>query len=299
MNEWFLFAFIAAIFSACWSISIKMSNNYFTTKSITSIMGLVNFILNLIVFIYFGSEFSFNKYAVASGVFLMLVIHFFSQALIKVNNPGIPTALLRFQVVITFFMSLYFFNSKFEYLKLVFILLMIVGIFLLLGKKSTDDNKLEKKKDNTYLLYVLGSIISFSIYDIFIKKASAETGIINNVLITSGVATILFIIVQFAIDKNIGLIEILNQKDSHISFFNNNKYLLPLLSGLFLFCQQIFLIQSIKLSPNPAYSKAILASQILITTLVSQFLFKNAKIATTQIIGMLIVLGAVLGMTFE
>ena len=295
MNEWFLFAFIAAIFSACWSISIKMSNNYFTTKSITSIMGLVNFILNLIVFIYYGSEFSFNKYAVTSGVFLMLVIHFLSQALIRVNNPGIPTALLRFQVVITFFLSLYFFNSKFEYLKLLFILLMIVGIFLiLLGKKSKDK---KEKKDNTYLLYVLGSIISFSIYDIFIKKASAETGIINNVLITSGVSAILFIIVQFATDKNIGLIEILNPKDRHNSF--PNKYLSPLLSGLFLFCTQIFLIQSIKLSPNPAYPKAILASQILITTLVSQFIFKNAKIATTQIIGMLIVLGAVLGMTFE
>ena len=131
-------------------------------------MGLVNFILNLIVFIYYGSEFSFNKYAVASGLFLMLVIHFLSQALIRVNNPGIPTALLRFQVVITFFLSLYFFNSKFEYLKLLFILLMIVGIFLiLLGKKSKDK---KEKKDNTYLLYVLGSIISFSIYDIFIKK---------------------------------------------------------------------------------------------------------------------------------
>ena len=92
-------------------------------------------------------------------------------------------------------------------------------------------------------------------------------------------SAILFILVQFATDKNIGLIEILNQKDRHNSF--SNKYLSPLLSGLFLFCTQIFLIQFIKLSPNPAYPKAILASQILITTLVSQFMFKT-KIATTK-----------------
>ena len=159
--------------------------------------------------------------------------------------------------------------------------------------------KKKEKNNNVYLLYILGSIISFSIYDIVVKKGVVEAGLYSNALVMSGISAILFLIIQYTTSKKIGLQHIKDKNNTIISIFDKNNYLIPISAGVLLFFQQLFLIESIRLSSNPAYPKAILASQILIVTIVSQFIFKNAKIATTQIIGMLIVLGAVMGMTLN
>ena len=77
---WFLLALVAAIFSAFWSISIKLSNNYFNSESTMTVMGIVNFLLNLLLFIYKKKEFHFSKYSIISGIFLMLVLYFFQSS---------------------------------------------------------------------------------------------------------------------------------------------------------------------------------------------------------------------------
>jgi len=48
-------------------------------------------------------------------------------------------------------------------------------------------------------------------------------------------------------------------------------------------------IFSIQRSPNPGYAKSLIATNIIITTIVSVFLFKSVSLTFTNLIGVLLI----------
>tara|TARA_B100001248_G_C27392792_1_gene463481 strand:- start:145 stop:579 length:435 start_codon:yes stop_codon:yes gene_type:complete len=53
------------------------------------------------------------------------------------------------------------------------------------------------------------------------------------------------------------------------------------------------------LAPNPGYAKAIVASNILITTIISSFIFKNIELNITKIIGICLILFGIIILIYK
>lgn len=130
------------------------------------------------------------------GISYGLFCYFFIKSIINYHNPGIVSALLRSQIVLTFFVMVVIFKSSFDIKKFIFICLILVGsVVTVIDPKKIDNNRESFIENNSkiklnklmiknknyeqyiWLIYLGLAIFFFSLFDVMSKFRNLKINI--------------------------------------------------------------------------------------------------------------------------
>ena len=233
--------------------------------------------------------YKFNIFALASGIVHGITIFLFNKSVKASNNPALPAANERLQILLTYFISVVAFKTKINLEKIGTILLIIFGAFI------TVIGNYKRTNDLTWLKYSLGAIVGQSLSDIGGKKALNTTSLGNYLRQDLIMASLVSLILQYVQTKKLGLKKLKDKNEAKIKIFN--KY--PSISITIAILTQILLIyfmaKAIKIATNVAYPKAVFGLSSLMVLIMSYLFEKGTKISTQEIIGNIIVIFGVIG----
>ena len=213
---WLIYAFIACL---CTTISILIEKELlkkYTSLEVTkyqfSISTLILFIINIIYY----NDFKINLLPCLAGFFAFFQVLLLNKSLKMSNNPGLPIALFRTQIILTTILSYFIFKNPISFEMLLFMIIIIIGYVLITLKKVDHKEKFVFAK---WQLFVLGSILLVSGMDIALKKSTSKIKIINISFYFSLVGCILGITLEYLINN-----KILHLKNiiPHVKHDNNN-----------------------------------------------------------------------------
>ena len=149
---WIIFAILAAIFSGLTTVFAKVGVSKANSTLVTGLRTIVILIFSVIVFMFLGDGFKNLNiktiiFIVLSGITtaLLWICYFKALALADVSKV---TPIDKLSIVITLILSSIFLKEKITIIKIVSMISMISGTFLMVNKKK-DTN------DNNWLIYAL------------------------------------------------------------------------------------------------------------------------------------------------
>ena len=235
-----------------------------------------------------------NKWSVISGLCFGCALYYMNNALSLIQNPGIPSAVLRTNIVITYVASLFLFRESFSFSKVGFILLTLVGGFVAILPKLIGMNN-----DNITWLYptlIAGCFASLS--DITTKFGVSEVSNLDFSTIQVLVAGLLNYLFQYADTRNIGLQELdadVAKDKSSIDLLNTYPWISLVICIMgFTFFRE-YLGEAIQQSSNPVYPRAIFNSQFILTLVLSYFLQTDGTFTMYEGLGAVIIAMGVVG----
>jgi drug/metabolite transporter (DMT)-like permease len=290
MQAWILPTVFMTLVGGLYGSFIKIAQNNYDADSILPFCLFINAIMIVALNTFKKVPFQIEKYAIGAGLTFSLTIYYFNKAISEIANPGIPVAVSRTQIILTYFASLLLFHQKFSIKRFGSLMVIILGAFItIMGQFS-------QVKSYNWLKDALFASFWSSVNDIFSKYSLNKVS--NNIFLNNEIisATILLGIIQIVKTKQLGLKK-LKKETNKSSFELFNK--VPVIPIIILMLSQFFMLYytgaAFKLASNPAYPRAVfMAGQVVITTITSLLLEKNAEINIKESIGMLlIIIGAV------
>lgn len=149
---WIIFAILAAIFSGLTTVFAKVGVVKANSTLVTGLRTIVILIFSIIVFMFLGDGFkNLNVktiiFIVFSGITTALLWICYFKAL-SLADVSMVTPIDKLSIVLTLVLSLFFLNEKITIIKIVSMIFMVSGTFLMV-------NKNKKKSEGNWLLYAL------------------------------------------------------------------------------------------------------------------------------------------------
>lgn len=212
----YIFSLLAALFSGLTTIFAKLSVTNVSSTLSTGLRTFVILIFSVIIFLFFGNLSTISTYSlifiILSGIttFLLWITYFKALSLADVS---LVTPLDKLSIILTLILSCIFFKEKITIIKLISMLFMILGAFLMVKK--------DKKPKNNYIIYSLLTAFFTSLATILGKFGLKD---VDSLLATTLRTLIVFIIlIIYILVKN-------EYKD--IKKINKKDILYIILSGL-------------------------------------------------------------------
>lgn len=212
----YIFSLLAALFSGLTTIFAKLSVTNVSSTLSTGLRTFVILIFSVIIFLFFGNLSTISTYSlifiILSGIttFLLWITYFKALSLADVS---LVTPLDKLSIILTLILSCIFFKEKITIIKLISMLFMILGAFLMVKK--------DKKPKNNYIIYSLLTALFTSLATILGKFGLKD---VDSLLATTLRTLIVFIIlIIYILVKN-------EYKD--IKKINKKDILYIILSGL-------------------------------------------------------------------
>lgn len=149
---WIIFAILAAIFSGLTTVFAKVGVTKANSTLVTGLRTIVILIFSVIVFIFLGDGFkNLNLktiiFIILSGITtaLLWICYFKALSLADVSKV---TPIDKLSIVITLFLSCIFLKEKITIIKIVSMIFMISGTFLMVNNKK-------ETSENNWLIYAL------------------------------------------------------------------------------------------------------------------------------------------------
>ena len=149
---WIIFAILAAIFSGLTTVFAKVGVSKVNSTLVTGLRTIVILIFSIIVFMFFGEGFkNLNVktiiFIVFSGITTALLWICYFKAL-SLADVSMVTPIDKLSIVLTLVLSFFFLNEKITIIKIISMIFMVSGTFLMV-------NKNKKKSKENWLLYAL------------------------------------------------------------------------------------------------------------------------------------------------
>lgn len=217
---WIIFALLAAFFAGITTIFSKIGVNNVDSTLATSLRTAIILIFNLLVVLFIGSFNEINKldfkiiiFLILSGITtaLLWLSYFKALQLCDVNKV---TPIDKTSIVLTLLLSSVFLNEKITIIKIISMILILIGTFLMTNIKA-------KKCDNKWLIYAILTAIFTSLATILGKIGIKD--------IESNFGTLIRTIIVFIIIWSIVFIK---GKHKEIKVINKKSWLFIFLSGI-------------------------------------------------------------------
>ena len=298
IEPWLGYSFGNAVCSTGYSLSVKKGDEYIDHLQLTSYFLLVSAIINLIYFIIKKKNIFLSKWAISNGIFGGLSLIFLNNSISKAKNPGLSMSIFRTQAVLTYIASIFLFHSSISKMKIAGIITVIIGAFIITSfnekEKIENFNKNKEKTHNNkeWLLYAFAAGIFMTFKDITTKISLSKQKIDLSVyvFISLASASITSFIYQFIKTKNIKL----ESKQKNKKY---EKYIYVLIIAFINIVYAITIGLSTSQAPNPGIPKAIDSAGIILTLILSKFLFKNSEINKKQWLGVIILIIGVIAIS--
>lgn len=271
-------------------------HSYFILVLVSSLLPIIS-----LLYCFFRKEkLQLNIFSIISGILYTFVPFFVIKGLKYVNNPGKFLSVFRTQIILTFILGVIIFKYTINPLKLFSMLVTLGGVFMVvfLEDKNKNEKKCKDKDNKLWIIYAIGAIVAYSLYDIFVKKATTQISITNQITQSSTLTCICSLIIFFILQKKFKISKDDINPDKYIT--NYDKYIIPSII-INVICGAFFIIllnYSISIAPKPSYVKAILIFSLVITTSVSNIILKKSNINLKQWMGILVLISGILGLIF-
>lgn len=212
----YIFSLLAALFSGLTTIFAKLSVTNVSSTLSTGLRTFVILIFSVIIFLFFGNLSSISTYSlifiILSGIttFLLWITYFKALSLADVS---LVTPLDKLSIILILILSYIFFKEKITIIKLISMLFMILGAFLMVKK--------DKKTKNNYIIYSLLTAFFTSLATILGKFGLKD---VDSFLATTLRTLIVFLILTIYI--------LVKNEYKDIKKINKKDILYIILSGL-------------------------------------------------------------------
>ena len=202
---WIIFAVLAAIFSGLTTVFAKVGVAKANSTLVTGLRTIVILIFSVIVFIFLGDGFkNLNLktifFIVLSGITTALLWICYFKAL-SLADVSMVTPIDKLSIVVTLVLSFFFLKEKITIIKIVSMIFMISGTFLMVNKK-------EKNGEGNWLIYALLTALFTSLATILgkigIKDINPNLGtMLRTIIILIIIWGVIFIKKEYKDIKNI------------------------------------------------------------------------------------------------
>lgn len=220
---WILFAFGSAFFAGITAILAKIGIKNVDSNLATAIRTIVILIFSWLMVFIVGS---FNTIVnLSSTTIIFLILSGISTGMswlcyfkaLQLGNVNKVTPIDKSSTILTMILAMIFLGESITFLKVISIILIGVGTYLMIEKK--DDDK--QAKDNKWLIYAFGSAIFASLTSI-LGKVGIE-GVESN--LGTAIRTIVVLIMAW-------LVVFVTKKQGEIKAIDKKSWKFLLLSGL-------------------------------------------------------------------
>ena len=301
---WVVYAGLATLAFVVWALVSKYGLGYYQYLGFVSIAQVVAAGLLAIGAFLKGSSFAsgFSPLSVLSGVFLALVYCFLNKSIQMARNPGLPVAVYRTQSLLTAIVAYLFLGAGLTWVTAFSMLLVAAGAFLLIdqarkGDASTKQTESQVGKareglfgeatDSWKVLAVLAALACTGM-DVSSKIAMKSASPVVHTVVQAVVGALVLLGIQF---WQTGTLRLLYSKKNVDGI--DKSFVVPA-TGVVLAALLVLINMSMMQAPNPGYTKSILATGVVLITLISDYLFKGAKLRGEQWLGVgLITMGGI------
>jgi drug/metabolite transporter (DMT)-like permease len=299
---WVLYAGLATLAFVVWALVSKYGLGYYQYLGFVSIAQVVAAVLLVVGALLKGGSFTsgFSSLSVLSGVFLALVYCFLNKSIQMASNPGLPVAVYRTQSLLTAIVAYLFLGAGLTWVTTFSMLLVAAGAFLLIdqahkGDASREEEQVGKAREGLIgeatsswkVLAVLAALACTGM-DVSSKVAMRTASPIVHTVVQAVVGALVLLGIQF---WQTGTFRLLYSKKNVDGI--DKSFLVPV-TGVVLAALLVLINMSMMQAPNPGYTKSILATGVVLITLISDYLFKGAKLRGEQWLGVgLITLGGI------
>lgn len=220
---WILYAFGSAFFAGITAILAKIGIKNTDSNLATAVRTIVILIFSWLMVFIVGSFNTINELTTKTIIFLILSglatglswLCYFKA--LQLGNVNKVTPIDKSSTILTMVLAMIFLGEKITFLKLISIILIGIGTYLMIEKKN--DNK--QAKDNKWLLYAFGSAIFASLTSI-LGKIGIE-GVESN--LGTAIRTIVVLVMAW-------IVVFATKKQSEIKNIDKRSWKFLLLSGL-------------------------------------------------------------------
>lgn len=272
---WIIFSFLAAFFAGITTIFAKIGIKGVDTSIATSIRTTLILILNFILFLIFGS---FNEikniniytivFLVLSGITTALLWLSYFKAL-QLGNVNEVTPIDKTSIILTLILSQLFLNEKLNYIKILSIIFILLGTYIMIEKRRKSNN-------NKWIIYSVLTAIFTSLATILGKIG------IKDVEFTLGIT-----IRTFVVFITIWIIVFIKKKQCLIKNINKKGWLFISLSGITTGLSWVCYFKVLQ-KGEASIVFPIEKSSIVITIIASSIILKE-KLNTNKVIGLIII----------
>lgn len=202
---WIIFAVLAAIFSGLTTVFAKVGVAKANSTLVTGLRTIVILIFSIIVFIFLGDGFkNLNLktifFIVLSGITTALLWICYFKAL-SLADVSMVTPIDKLSIVVTLILSFFFLKEKITIIKIVSMIFMISGTFLMVNRK-------EKNGEGNWLIYALLTALFTSLATILgkigIKDINPNLGtMLRTIIILIIIWGVIFVKKEYKDIKNI------------------------------------------------------------------------------------------------
>ncbi len=169
---WILFSILAAIFSGLTTVFAKVGVSRANSTLVTGLRTIVITIFSTILFFIFDNkidkfDLKILIFIILSGITTALLWMCYFKAL-SLSDVSKVTPIDKLSIVITLILSHFVLNEKITIIKIISMLFMIIGTFLMVGKTK-------KEKHNNWLIYAFLTAIFTSLATILGKIGIENT----------------------------------------------------------------------------------------------------------------------------
>ncbi|MEG0276134.1 MAG: EamA family transporter [Coprobacillus sp.] len=278
---WIIFAFGSAFFAGITSILAKCGIRHTDSHVATAIRTIVVFFFSWIMVGIVGSFESIKDISLTTFLFLVLsglstgaswLFYFKSLQLGHINKVA---AVDKMSVILTIILSLFIFQETINVYKLLGMISMGVGTYLMLEKKDIQNTK----KDNRWLIYALLSVVFASLTTILGKLGITSIESNLGTALRTGVVLIMAWVVVFV-----------THKENTIRNIPKKEYLYICLSGLATGASWLCFYKA--LQDGPASLVVPIDKLSILFTVLFSYLIFHEKIYRQSFVGLsLIVIG--------
>lgn len=229
---------------------------------------------------------SFLAAATFAGIFASIGHWADFEAIGRAPNPGYATSIRNSSVLPVTILSVFLFDSSFDFLKLLGILLILPGIIALLIERKTFREKKEggpaSKKPWVPMAFI--ALASYTLTVFGMKKATLLGFAPPEICLCIYIVNFIFFLVVC-------------RKELRGYFQDKTKlrFFLPVVLGcaFFAFAVNLLNVKGIALAPNPGYHEAIKNTNVLFVTLLAVPLF-SASINKQKMIGVVSIVAGII-----
>lgn len=271
---WILYSLGAAFFAGVTAIFSKVCVSNINTNLATALRTTIILIFTILVVLFMSSIYKFGSIDLETFIFLCLsgiatallwISYFKALSLADVNKV---TPIDKTSTVITLILSYLFLDENITYIKIISIILIIMGTYLMVGKSQNKNN------NKTWILYAILTAIFTSLSAILGKIG------INN--IDPNIGNLIRTFIVFII---IWIVVIFGKKYNEIKKVNKKDWIFIILSGVSTGLSWLMFFQALKVG-EASMVFPIEKLSVVVAVLFSS-IFLNEKLNKKSITGLI------------
>ena len=267
---WIFFAILSALFSGITSIFAKIGLSNIDTDIATGIRTIIILFFSLIFFLITGETINnVSIYIILSGITTALLLICYFKALYYADVNKV-TPIDKTSIILTLLLSYMLFKEEITYTKIISIILILLGTYLMVDIKNN-------KTNSKWIIYAILTSIFTSLITIFGKYGMSNLSINASILIRSFIAFIIIWIYIF-IKRKHKLLRTLEKR--------NTIYII--LSSFTTWLSWLFYFNALN-NGETSIVFTIEKLSIVVTITLSTLILKE-KLAKKSIIGLIIIL---------